>query len=129
MATAPQYAVVPRSNAILINTANTDRTGANTTGMVTLITGAANGTRVDDLVMKARGNTTASIIRMFLFDGVAYHLLEEYIVTTVTASSTVPSWSQPQKNLSIILESGHSLAFTTETAQAFTIAITRGGDF
>lgn len=126
MATTPQYASIPKNGAVNIATANALRDGTGTLG--TLITGAANGTRVDDIYITARGTTTAGAIRMFLSDGTNHYLIAELIVTAVTASATVPAWSTPIMNQGIVLQSGWSLRFSTEKAESFNIAVTRGGD-
>ena len=126
MATTPQYASIPKNSAVNISTANTARDGTGTLG--TLITGATNGTRVDDIYITARATTTAGMIRMFLSDGTNHYLIAELIVTAVTASATVPAWSQPIMNQGIVLQSGWSLRFSTEKAESFNIAITRSGD-
>ena len=126
MATTPQYASIPKNGAVNIATANTARDGTGTMG--TLITGSANGTRVDDIYITARATTTAGMIRMFLSDGTNHYMIAELIVTAVTSSATVPAWSQPIMNQGIVLQSGWSLRFSTEKAESFNIAVTRGGD-
>lgn len=125
MATTPQYASIPINGAVTISTANTARNGSGTLG--TLITSSGNGIRVDDIYITATGNTTSGIVRMFLSDGTTNYLIQEFIVSTVTVSSSTPAWSQPITNKGIVLQSGWSLKFSTHNAESFNIVITRAG--
>lgn len=127
MATTPQYAATPINGLIQIATANTARDGTGALG--TLVTGAANGTRVDDLRITAAQTTTAGVVRMFLHDGATARLIDEFIVTAVTPSTTVAVWSLALYNLGIVLQSGWSLRFSTNNAEAFNVSLTRGGNF
>jgi hypothetical protein len=125
MATTPQYASTPINGAVNIATANALRDGTGTLG--TLITASGNGMRVDDIYITATGTTTAGTIRMFLSNGTTNYLIQELIVSAVTASATVPAWSQPITNKGLVLQSGWSLKFSTEKAESFNIVITRAG--
>lgn len=126
MATAPQYAAVPATAMIQIATANTLRDGTGTLG--TLITGSATGTRVDDIYITAQGTTTAGAVRMFLSDGTNNRLIAEYLVTAVTPSNTITTWTAFLSNLGLVLKSGWSLKFSTNNAEVFNVMMTRGGD-
>jgi hypothetical protein len=127
MSTAPAYAATAQTAQVQIATANTARDGTGTIG--TLITGAANGTRVDDITITAAGTTTAGVIRMFIHDGTNYRLLNEFLVSAVTPSPTVAVWSTALYNMGIILKSGWSLRFSTHNAETFNVIATRAGDF
>jgi hypothetical protein len=126
MATSPQYAATVKSAQVQIATANTARDGTGTVG--TLVTGATNGTRIDDITICAAGTTTAGVIRMFIHDGTVFRLLAEFLVTAVTPSTTVAVWSLPLYNMGIVLASGWSLRFSTNAAETFNVVVTRGGD-
>jgi hypothetical protein len=125
MALAPQYAATPINSAVNIATANTARDGSGTLG--TLITASGNGMRVDDIYVTATGTTTAGTVRIFLSNGTTNYLIQELIVSAVTVSATVPAWSQPINNKGLVLQSGWSLKFSTQNAEAFNIVITRAG--
>jgi hypothetical protein len=125
MATTPQYASTPINGAVNIATANAGRDGSGTLG--TLIAASGNGVRVDDIYITAAGTTTAGTVRMFLSNGTTNYLIQELIVSAVTASATVPAWSQPINNKGLVLQSGWSLKFSTEKAESFNIVITRAG--
>ncbi len=75
MADNPAFAVTPRVSAVNIATQNTARDGTGT--VATLITGAANGTQIREIVVKARVTTTAGMVRIFLHDGSTFFLFDE----------------------------------------------------
>jgi hypothetical protein len=125
MALAPQYASTPINGAVNIATANSARDGSGTLG--TLITAGTNGIRVDDIYVTATGTTTAGAVRMFLSNGTTNYLIQEFIVSAVTASATIPAWSLPINNKGLVLQSGWSLKFSTQNAESFNIVVTRAG--
>ena len=127
MSTAAAYASVINSAQCQVTTANTTRDG--TGAVVTLVTGATNGTRVDDIYIAAAGTTTAGVVRMFLSDGTNHRLMQEFLISAVTPSTTVGVWSMFLPNLGILLKSGWSLRFSTNNTETFNILMTRGGDF
>ena len=87
MATSPTFAATPRIASVNIATANTNRDGTGT--VATLITGVAAGTRVSEIVIKARVNTTAGQVRVFLYDGTTYYAFDEIAVAAATVSASV----------------------------------------
>lgn len=87
MATSPAFAVTPRIASVNIATANTNRDGTGT--VATLITGAASGTRIAEIVVKARVTTTAGQVRVFLYDGSTYYFFDEIAVAAATVSNSV----------------------------------------
>lgn len=125
MATTPQFASVPATAMVQIATANTLRDGTGTIGI--LVTAPTAGTRVDDIYIAATGTTTAGVVRMFISDGTATRLLQEFLITAVVPSTTIPVWSASLTNLGIVLQSGWSLRFSTNNAETFNIVMTRGG--
>lgn len=127
MATTPAYANTPVSAAINIVTANTARDGTGTLG--TLITAAANGTRVDDIYISATATTTAGVIRLFISDGTNNRLISEILVTAVTPSTTVSTWSTTLVNLGIVLQTGYLLKVSTNNAESFNVVATRAANF
>lgn len=127
MSASPQFAAVAVNASQTIATANTARDGTGT--IATLYTAPANGARIDDLMLKARGTTTAGMIRLFIHDGTNYHLWKEVPVTAITPSATLPSFEYPLYELGLILQSGWGLRVSTEKAESFDVTITRGGTF
>jgi len=127
MSTAAQYASTVTGVAVQVTTANTNRDGTGT--IVTVITAASSGTRIDDIYMVATGTTTAGVIRLFVHDGTNARLLSETLVTAVTPSTTVQVWSNTLLSQAIVLKTGYSLRASTNNTETFNIIVTRAGDF
>jgi hypothetical protein len=127
MSTAAQYASTVTTAAVQVTTANTNRDGTGT--IVTVVTAAASGTRIDDIYMVATGTTTAGVIRLFVHDGTNARLLSETLVTAVTPSTTVQVWSNTLLSQAIVLKTGYSLRASTNNTETFNIIVTRAGDF
>ena len=87
MATTAQYASTVQNGSGQISVANTNRNGTGT--LVTIFTGATNGSRVDDIYIVATGTTTAGVVRLFISDGSNIRLWQEILVTAITPSTTV----------------------------------------
>lgn len=132
MADKAQYAATPKIGIGQVSTANTNRDGTGT--IATIFTAGAKGSRIDAIDLKAVGNTTAGMIRLFIHDGVNARLLSEVPVTAITPSGTLPSWeSQLNTNtmtqvLPLLLSTGYSLRAATNNAETFNV-IALGGDF
>jgi hypothetical protein len=130
MATAPNYAATPRSAVGQISTANTARDGTGT--IVSVITGGANGTRVDDITIQATATTTAGIVRLFLSldGGTTNRLIREVEITARTPSGTAPAFRADLLDLGIILPNSSAiLRASTHNAEAFNVIVSRAGDF
>lgn len=127
MGTSAQYASTVQNAQAQVSTANTNRNGTGT--LATVMTGATNGTRIDDIYIVATGTTTAGVVRLFISDGTNIRLWQEILVTAVTPSTTVQVWSYTLLNQALILESGWSLQASTNNAETFNILVTRAGDF
>lgn len=132
MAIQPHYAAAPRCGIGQVSVANTARDGTGT--IATIFTAGANGSRIDAISLKAVGNTTAGMIRLFIHDGTNARLLTEVPVTAVTPSTTLPSWGAELNTntmtqvLPIVLPNGYSLRAATNNAETFNL-IAFGGDF
>ena len=127
MATTAQYASTVQNAQAQVTTANTNRNGTGT--IVSVMTGATNGTRIDDIYIVATGTTTAGVIRLFISDGTNIRLWQEILVTAITPSTTVAVWSASLINVGLILESGWSLQASTNNSETFNVLVTRAGDF
>jgi len=110
-----------------ISTANTGRDGSGT--IADVLAGSENGTRVDDITVVATGNTTAGVVRLYIYDGTNTRLWREILVTAVTVSTSVAVWSSTLSNLALILRSGWKLRASTHNAETFNVIVTRAGDF
>jgi hypothetical protein len=129
MASTANFASIPRASSVAINTADTSRTAPVNVG--TVFTAGAQGSRVDDVKITATGTTTTGAVRLWLHDGVAYRLFDEYLVQAVTPSVATGTavWSATLKNLAILLPAGWTLRASTEKAEVFHVSVTLAGDF
>jgi hypothetical protein len=116
MATAPQFAVTPRIGSVSIATAESSYTAPTAVG--TLITGAATGTRIAEIVVKMAATSAAAIVRIFLYDGTNYWLFDELTVAAATGSATVQTARVSNTYNNLILPSASwSIRVTTSVAQ------------
>jgi len=116
MATSPAFAVTPRIGAVSIATADSSYTAPSNVG--TLITGASTGTRIAEIVVKCAATSAAAIVRIFLYDGSTYWLLDEVTVAAATGSSTVQQTRVSTTYNNLILPSASwSIRVTTSIAQ------------
>ena len=127
MSTSAAYASTPKSAAVTISTANTNRDGTGT--LVLLITAGSSGTRIDDISIVAKATTTAGVVRLFKYNGTSYYLWKEILVNANTPSATNSVWSARLQNLALVLAPGWSLYASTHNAELFDVLIDRGGDF
>lgn len=130
MAANGNYAATPRAAVAQVSAANTNRDGTGT--LVSVITGAATGTRVDDLVIQATGTTTAGMIRLFLSldGGTTNRLIREIPVAAITPSATVQAFNTQLFDLALLLPNASALLrASTHNAETFNLIVSRGGDF
>ena len=120
MATSPAFAVTPRIASVNIATANTNRDGTGT--VATLITGAATGTRIAEIVIKARVTTTAGQVRVFLHDGTTFFFFDEIAVAAATVSATVQGTRVSTTYNNLVLPSASwSVRVSTEKAESIDV--------
>jgi len=126
MAANPVFAVTPRINSASVSTAETSLTAPTNFG--TVITGAASGTRIAEIVVKCAATSAAALVRIFLYDGTTYYLFDEIAITAATSSNTVSTVrvSTSYNNL-VLPSSSWSVRATTTIAQA-TSVIALGAD-
>jgi hypothetical protein len=120
MATNPSFAATPRLASVNIATANTNRDGTGT--VATLITGVSAGTRVSEIVIKARATTTAGQVRVFLHDGTTFYFFDEIAVAAATVSASVQGVrvSATYNNL-ILPSSSWSIRVSTHNAESIDV--------
>lgn len=110
---------------VKISTANSNLDGSGTLG--TVLTGASNGTLVKTVTVKATGNTSQGMVRLFVWDGSNNRLLTEVEVPPITASSTDPAFEKVLR-MDYVLKSSYILKASTQNANSFNI-IAEGLDF
>lgn len=70
MSTQAQYASIPKTGMCSISTANTNRDGTGTLGIVLTATGTpGSGTRIDKIVTVASGTVTNGVVRYYITKG------------------------------------------------------------
>lgn len=109
-----------------LSAANTATNGTGT--IVTLITGAAGGTRIERIWAKAAGTTTAGMLRYFLFNasGTFVQLLAELTVSAATVSATVQCWEGQLTYGSsrfFVLPENFTIRAATYNAETFTTSV------
>jgi hypothetical protein len=126
MALEPAFAVTPRIGAVNVATANTNRDGTGT--VATLITGAATGTRIAEIVVQARVTTTAGMVRIFLYDGTTYRFWDEVAIAAATVSATVKGTRLSTLYSNLVLPNASwSLVVSTHNAESIDV-IALGAD-
>jgi len=126
MSTTPQFASVVETGVVSIGTAETSRTAPTNVG--TLVTAAANGTRIDEINIVATGTTTSGVVRIFVYNGTNYFLLREVLVSAITPSTTVAVFSSTLVFSNLVIPTGYSIRVTTNNAETFHVTAF-GGDF
>lgn len=120
MAASPVFAAIPRLSSVNIATANTNRDGTGT--IATLITGASTGTRISEIVIKARVTTTAGMVRIFLYDGSTYYFFDEISVAATTVGANVQSVRSFQQYSNLILPNASwSVRVSTHNAESIDV--------
>jgi hypothetical protein len=114
MSVQPQYAAVPLVGFGQISVANTNRDGTGT--LVQLCVGRAPGTRIDKILVRAIGATTAGMVRI-------YHALNGL---TLAADGTIASFAAPTKRL--VAELPVAAYTPSGTQRVFGMAVSGEGD-
>lgn len=127
MANTPLFVATPKSPQAVVTTANANRDGTGT--IVDLMTAGANGSRIDDISIKANGTTTAGMIRLYKHDGSSYRLIREIPVSAIVPSASVASFEFQLTDLALTFQSTHKIAASTHNGESFHVSVNRGGDF
>jgi hypothetical protein len=120
MATAPAFIDVPRIGVGSVSAANTNRDGTGT--IVDIITGAATGTRILEVVLKATDDPADCTVTLFLNDGVTSHIFDEIdLGNPAPGSTTLPSYRSTVTYSNLVLPSA-----SWKLQAAITVAPTGG---
>lgn len=104
MAVSPAFAVTPKIGVGSVSTANTNRDGTGT--IVTILTGASTGTRINEVVIKATGDPADSIVTLFLHDGTTAWLFDEIDLGNPAAGAvTTPTYRTSVTYTNLVLPS------------------------
>lgn len=110
MATSPAFAVTPRIGYAQCTTADSNR-DSGVTSASTIVTGAATGTKIERVVAIHNADSAASsagVVRLWLYNGTANYLFDEFTVTAITPSSTVVGWRAERRYDDLILPDSSS---------------------
>lgn len=102
-----------------ISTANTGLDGSGT--IVTVITGASNGSLVETITIKATGSVTRGMIRLFLADGETFTKLIAEIDVPEKTVSTIDAAFELTLQTDFMLKSGLMIAAATNNAESFIV--------
>ena len=125
MSATPVFAVTPRfASGVTVATLDTVRGAAGSaTGKVTIITGAASGTRINKVRVvnvgaEAGGAPTAAVARFWIYDTVTYALVSEVEMAATAPTSTAAGARKEAPDLvGLILPSAsYSLVYGISTA-------------
>ena len=125
MATSPLYYANVIDGVGYLSTANTNRDGSGT--IVDIVTGGASRTTIERVEIKAVGNTSAGMVRLYLYTAATYRLIYETAVTLVVVDKSTPSFSVSVP-ININLASAEKLGASTEKGEPFVVAAF-GGDY
>lgn len=126
MASTPSFASTVKAWGVSISTADTSRTAPTNVG--TLATAGSSGTRIDEINVSAAGTSTENVVRIFLYSGSAYFLLEEITVPATTPSTSIPVFSTTLTFNTLVIPSGWSIRVTTNNSETYHVTAF-GGDF
>lgn len=130
MATAPSFIGTPRIGVGAVSTANTNRDGTGT--IVDIITGAATGTRILEVVFKATDDPADCTVTLFLYDGTNSHIFDEIDLGNPAAgSATVASYRGTLTYANLVLPSASwklQAAITAAPTAGAVEVIALGGD-
>jgi hypothetical protein len=122
MATQPAFATTPRIGVGQATAANTNRDGTGT--IVTILTGVAAGTRINEIVVEATGTTTAGMVRLYLHDGTNARLFDEFPVPAQTASNFAQTYRAAKTYDNLVLPSASwSIRASTHIAETFNVFV------
>ena len=122
MANQPVFATTPRIGLGQVSTANTNRDGTGT--IATILTGAASGTRINEIVVEAIVTTTAGMVRIYLNDGTNTRLLDEIIISPTTVSASTPGSRSSKTYDNLVLPNASwSIRASTHNAETFNVIV------
>ena len=127
--TSPIFPLVPVIGAANISSAVTGLTVSGVTGLTSLLAAGTNGTRVDTVEVQATGNTTANMVRLWVYAGSGNaQLFKEVPIPVNTASASNPAVSVTVPFATLVLPTGYTLYASTNNAEAYNV-LAFGGNY
>lgn len=124
----PIHVQTPRSEVVQVSTANTNRDGTGT--LSSAVNAGSNGSKVQRIDISATGTTTAGVVRLFVYDGSAYRLWREILVSAITPSASIAAYFNSidcsRRENALYLANGRSLKASTHNAETFNVTVILG---
>lgn len=114
MSANPQFYGKPATGSGLVGSADTSLTAPTT--VTTIYTPGSNGGKVEEIVVQGVGTTSAGVLNVFAYDGSTYHLIDQFLVTAITSSTTAIAFQRRKTYDNLILQTGWSLRATQTVA-------------
>jgi hypothetical protein len=106
---------------VTISVANPNLNGTGTLG--TVIVASQDGTLIKNISIKAIGNTTLGMVRLFVADNLGNaFLLQEVMIPANLQTGVVKTFSTTINN-AFILKSGYQLKASTQNAESFNVTV------
>lgn len=106
MAANPAFIGTPRIGHGAVSAGQTARTTGTTSNLVDVITGAATGTRILEVVIKSLGQPADSVVTLWLYDGTNNVLFDEVDIGAPAAgSNTVVAYRTTVTYANLVLPS------------------------
>ncbi len=127
--TTPIYPATPKTWQGQVTAANTNRDGSGS--IVTVVTGAANGSRIDRVRVKSTVTTTAGLARLWisLNAGTTWRLYTEISVSAITVSASTAAFESTYLTPDLLLPDGSALLGATMEKAEATNFIAHGADY
>ncbi len=129
--TTPIFPSAPTVDIATLTSATAITSRANivgTTGLTQLTPTSTNGKRVDNITVKSKATSVASIVGIWIYNGTTSFLFDEIDVTAVTASTTGDSFSASRAYTNLVLPPTCQL-YVSETIQTDLSVFAFGGDY
>lgn len=130
MASAPAFTATPNYGVASVSTANTNRDGTGT--IVDAWTAGASGGKVLRIVAKATGDPADCTVTIFIYDGSAYRVFDEFDLGNPAAGSATDASSRYEKSYDdLVLENGQKIAAAITAAPTAGAVLVHvfGGDY
>ncbi len=107
-----------------VSLGNTTLDGSDTTGLVNIFgaDSGQNGATIKSVTIKALQSTHEGTVRLWVYDGTDYYLMQEIWIPQTTQSAFEPSFKQVV-NMNFNLAPGYIIAATTDISESFAITI------
>ena len=127
----PIFPLSPIYKHAVVTGTTTARSGATTANLVTLITGATNGTKITQIGVKYQDTNIAGSILIFITDtsGANLELFDEIAVTAVTVSVSTPSFRSVNLYNDLQIASGQIVRVGMTAGTAACTVFCMAGDY